>query len=126
MFQARPASRPGSTDQTSGTESSTPAPAARSISTVIRRCGALGTGGPTWRTTTPRSNSGAASSSPETSWLEADASMVTVAAAHPAGAVHGQRQPAVGPASSRTPRSLSALEQRRQRPLARAAGRRRT
>ena len=57
--QAAAASRPGSTAQTSGSASSTPAPAARSIWTVIRRCGALGTGGPTWRTTMPRSKSGA-------------------------------------------------------------------
>jgi hypothetical protein len=75
MSQARPVNRPGSTTQTSGVPSSTAAPAARSISTVIRRCGALGTGGPQWRTTIPRSNRGAASSSPETNWLDADASM---------------------------------------------------
>ncbi len=77
MVQPRPDSLPGSTDQTSRTESSTPAPAARSICTVIRTCGADGIGGPTWRTTTPRSKSGAASSRPETSWLDADASSTT-------------------------------------------------
>ena len=77
ISQPRPVSGPGSTAQTSGVLSSTAAPAARSICTVIRRCGADGTGGPTWRTTTPRSKRGAASSSPETSWLDAEASMTT-------------------------------------------------
>ena len=77
MFQLRPDSRPGSTTQTSRVASSTAAPAACSIWTVIRRCGADGTGGPTCRTTIPRSNAAPASSSPETNWLDADASRVT-------------------------------------------------
>ena len=53
ICQARPVSRLGATTQTSGTLSSTAAPAARNIWTVMRRWGAFGTGGPTWRTVTP-------------------------------------------------------------------------
>ncbi len=57
--------------------SSTRPPAARTASTVIARCGALGSGPPSCRTTTPRSKREPASSSPDTSWLLCEASSTT-------------------------------------------------
>src|SRR5580693_7500064 len=73
-------SRPGRTRQKSGRSpapTSTSAPASEIIRTVISMCGSDGTGGPTWCTSMPRSNRAAASSSPETSCDEAEASSVT-------------------------------------------------
>ena len=73
-------SRPGSTTQWSGrapAPTSTDAPASRSIRTVISMCGSDGTGGPECRTSTPSVKRGAASSSPETSCEDPDASSVT-------------------------------------------------
>ena len=73
-------SRPGRTRQKSGRSpvpTSTSAPAPAIIRTVISMCGSDGTGGPSWCTSMPRSNRAAASSSPETSWDEAEASSVT-------------------------------------------------
>ena len=46
--------------------------------TVIAMCGAEGTGGPSCRTSMPSSNRGAASSRPETSWEDPEASSTTV------------------------------------------------
>ncbi len=79
-------SPPGCTYQVSGPASgpvapavavSTRAPASRSICTVISMCGAEGARPPRCRTSRPLSYRGAASSSPETSCEEADASTVT-------------------------------------------------
>jgi hypothetical protein len=76
-------SRPGRTRHDSGrpeepgATSSTEAPAARSMRTVIAMCGAEGTGGPSCRTSTPSSNLGAASSRPETSCDDPEASTST-------------------------------------------------
>ena len=56
---------------------STSAPAPRSICTVMAMCGAEGTRRPRWRTSTPLSKRGAASSRPETNCEDADASRVT-------------------------------------------------
>ena len=73
-------SRPGLTRQKSGRSpapTSTSAPASAIIRTVISMCGSDGTGGPSCCTSTPRSNRAAASSSPETSCDEPEASRVT-------------------------------------------------
>ena len=69
------------------------APGARSMSTVIadvRRARA-----PAARVAylTPRSKRAAASSSPDTNWEDAEASIVDRRRRSPAGAVHGERQP---------------------------------
>ena len=45
----------GSTRHVFGSLSSTIAPASRSVSTVMRMCGSLGTGLPSWCTVTPSS-----------------------------------------------------------------------
>ena len=58
--------------------SSTTTPTSRSASTVMTTCGALGIGGPTCSTTRPSSKRAAASSSPDTNWLDADASIRSV------------------------------------------------
>ena len=77
-------SRPGRTCQPSGRPAAVPdlvwvtsAPAAWSMRTVMAMCGAEGTGGPSCRISMPSSNRGAASSSPEISCEEPDASRVT-------------------------------------------------
>ena len=120
ISQPRPASRPGSTVHTSGTVSSTVGPGGAQHlhgHPQVRRAGhrradvadhhARGR------------SAGAASSSPETSWLEAEASMVTSPPRDPAGAVHGQRQAAaVAPPSIRTPRSAQRPQQRAERAAA--------
>ncbi len=69
--------RPGSTTHSDRTESSTDTPAARSICTVIRMCGPDGTGGPSCRTRSPLSRSGAASSRALTNCEDCVASTVT-------------------------------------------------
>ena len=86
-------SRPGRTRQASGRapepspdppepgpdpSSATSAPAAWSMRTVMAMCGAEGTGGPSCRTSMPSSNRGAASSRPETSCEDPEASSTTV------------------------------------------------
>lgn len=79
--RSRPSSADGATRQTSGSPpvsgSSTWAPTARSISTVIRMCGIDGRAEPTWRTSTPWLNRGAESSRAETNCEEAEASIRT-------------------------------------------------
>ena len=76
-------SRPGRTRQPSGRSAFpdrvpvTSAPAAWSMRTVMAMCGAEGMGGPSCRISMPWSNRGAASSSPEISCEEPDASRVT-------------------------------------------------
>ena len=116
MSQPRPASGPGSTAQTSGRAVVDAAPAARSICTVIRRCGADGTGGPTWRTTTPRSKRGRGQQQPGDELAGGGRVDHHLAAGDPAGAVHGQRQAAgagdVDPDAERAQRA----DQRAERP----------
>ena len=55
-------------------------------------CGMLGRRAPAWTRCSPTSNRGAASSRPETNWLEALASIDDLAAAHVAVPAHGERQ----------------------------------
>ena len=105
---ARPRSGPGSTAQTSGhavvhrrprpRAASAPSSAgAARTAPAGRRAGPPALG----RTAAP------ASSRPETSWLEAEASMTDLAAGDPPGAVHGQRQ-AAGRRRRRSARRASA------------------
>ena len=56
----------------------TSAPAVLSMRTVMAMCGAEGTGAPSWRTSIPSSDRAAASSKPETSCEDPEASSVTV------------------------------------------------
>ena len=114
MSQPRPASRPGSTAQTSGVavvdrRRRPRAASARSSAGAARSAPAA----PRGARTMPRSKSGAASSSPETSWLEADASMVDLAAARP-----GRRRAR----SAAARRSARRRCRRRARAAPRAAG----
>ena len=86
----------GSTRQVLGSESSTTAPASRSVSTVIRMCGSLGTGLPSWCTVTPSSYRAPASSSAEMNCEDAEASIVTDPPRTRPRPTHGQRQETVG------------------------------
>ncbi len=69
---------PGRTTQRSGSSSSTVTPCSRRAATVMSMWGREGTGPPRCRTSTPWSYLAPASSSAETNWLEADASMTTL------------------------------------------------
>ena len=79
LDRRRPAARtgPGATRHRFGSSSSTSTPCSRSACTVMSMCGRDGTGLPSWRTSTPSSYAAPASSSAETNWLEAEASMTT-------------------------------------------------
>src|SRR5581483_12527883 len=73
-------SGPGETRHEEGRgppDDTTSAPQERSIRAVIAMCGMDGTGGPECRTSRPCSNLGAASSSPDTSCEDPDASSTT-------------------------------------------------
>ena len=106
---SRPAMAPGATRQMPGRESSTVTPAARSTATVISMCGSDGRVGPMWRTVRPCAYRAAASSRPETNWLEPDASTSTEPPVSPPRpcTVNGSR-PASPWSSTRTPRARNA------------------
>ena len=75
---------------------------------VIRRCGADGTGGPSCRSTRPLVKRGADSSSPETNWLEPEASITaSPPSTRPVPRTVSGRPP-VGDASIDTPSERSA------------------
>ena len=77
--RARPAS-------VAGSASSTTTPTSRSASTVMTTCGVLGIGEPDVLEDEPLVKRAPASSSPETNWLDAEASIAQRAAAHGARA----------------------------------------
>ena len=79
--------RPGGRRRTS-----TSTPCSAGTATVISMWGSEGTGGPSWRTLTPSSYAAPASSSAETNWLDAEASMTTCPPRDVSGPGHGERQ----------------------------------
>ena len=89
---SRAAIGPGATRQPRSV-AVTSTPCSRSVVTVISTCGIDGTP-PASDRSMPSSKRAAASSSPETICEDSLASTVDRAAAHPAGAVHGERRPA--------------------------------
>ena len=77
MAMIPPPIGPGSTRQTVGSGFETRTPRLARVSRVISMCGRDGRCSPSWRKVRPCSNLGALSSSPETNWLEALASITS-------------------------------------------------
>ncbi|OUD91069.1 hypothetical protein CMMCAS05_10435 [Clavibacter michiganensis subsp. michiganensis] len=75
MRTSRPAMGEEGTTQRPGSGLWTTTPRSASVRIVISMCGMLGSVAPVCRSRSPWANRGAASSRPETNWLEADASM---------------------------------------------------